>query len=205
MIPDQIHNIWYGNEMPELVAACAVRNRNVFSRGCFFMNAVPIYGWAMEAFKLGQLANASNYMRLAILYELGGVYIDGDVQMLKPFNLDQECFIGFQRDDQLDDSLNTAVIGAVPKHPFIKRCMEIIEGLSPSAAAQVAACTVPTNIVKDSGIAQIADVSAVHVPRWRVTLYPKDYFHPFDWRTGFKPLSITERTHTIHYWTGLWK
>ncbi len=59
----------------------------------------------------------SNYARLDILSEFGGVYLDTDIEVLRDFDdlLENEFFIGFM----WDSTLGTAVIGSSPRHKIV--------------------------------------------------------------------------------------
>lgn len=71
----------------------------------------------------------SDYLRLKVLYEQGGIYLDTDIQVLKP--LPEEWF---ERDMvwgyAYDDVVCTAFIMVKPKHPFIKYLLDKLESFS---------------------------------------------------------------------------
>ena len=73
-------------------------------------------------------AFVSDWIRLKVLYEYGGLYVDTDVQFCKP--IPQELY---EKDLVLsyacDDVVSTAFIMAKPHHPFIKRMLEKTEAL----------------------------------------------------------------------------
>lgn len=68
----------------------------------------------------------SDYLRLKVLYEYGGVYLDTDIQVVKPlpesfFNADMVWGYSF------DDAVCTAFIMVAPRHPFIKYLLDMLE------------------------------------------------------------------------------
>lgn len=72
-------------------------------------------------------AFVSDFFRLKVLYEYGGIYLDTDVQVLKPlpeefYEADMVLGYGF------DNLVGTAFIMVKPKHPFIKYIIDIHEG-----------------------------------------------------------------------------
>ena len=72
-----------------------------------------------EAYKKQNWAFLSDYIRLDILYNFGGIYIDTDVLLIKKLDdnlLDTDVIIGFQ----FDCLLGTHFIGTKPKSLFIK-------------------------------------------------------------------------------------
>ncbi|HDR7959573.1 TPA: mannosyltransferase [Bacillus wiedmannii] len=81
-----------------------------------------------DAYEGGKWAFVSDYVRLKVLYEHGGIYLDTDVELSKNFNdiLNNDMFLGFI----YDCSIGTAVIGAKPKHPLIKELLDIYEEIT---------------------------------------------------------------------------
>jgi mannosyltransferase OCH1-like enzyme len=73
--------------------------------------------------KVGQLR--SNLARYEILREHGGVWLDADVQPLRP--LDGLCrpdvFAGWERQDEF---IGTSVLGGVAGHPFWQACIRAL-------------------------------------------------------------------------------
>ena len=61
-------------------------------------------------------AFVSDYVRLRILSEYGGVYLDTDVELLKSLDrfINQAGFIGFES----RQNVATCVMGCVPGQPF---------------------------------------------------------------------------------------
>lgn len=66
----------------------------------------------------------SDYFRLTVLYEYGGIYMDTDVEMIKPLYpfLEHHMFIGYI----FDSLLGTAVIGVEPHSPIIKKMLDVL-------------------------------------------------------------------------------
>lgn len=73
--------------------------------------------WMHRMHKEGKYAFASDWARLQVLREHGGIYLDTDVELMKPFDdfLAAEMFWGFE----YDCYLATCVIGSAPGHPLL--------------------------------------------------------------------------------------
>jgi mannosyltransferase OCH1-like enzyme len=67
----------------------------------------------------------SNYVRLDVLKAHGGVYVDTDIEIVRPFDdlLGLDYFIGFM----WDSTLGTAVIGAIPNHPYVTGILDLYD------------------------------------------------------------------------------
>jgi mannosyltransferase OCH1-like enzyme len=140
-IPKVFHQIWFGPPMPVLYRRFAedwarmhpdwqmrlwtetnlptLRNQHLFDRAA---ELCPNH--------IGQLQ--SDILRLEVLYEYGGVYLDTDFEPKK--SIDEllrgiECFAAWVTPGVW---INNAFMGAVAGHPFIKR---LIDGLPASIKA----------------------------------------------------------------------
>ena len=72
-------------------------------------------------------AFVSDYIRLKVLYEQGGIYLDTDIQVLKPLPkewYEADLIVGYA----FDDIVSTAFIMVSPRHPFIKYLLGMLEG-----------------------------------------------------------------------------
>lgn len=79
-------------------------------------------------------AEKSDVLRYELLYQEGGLYVDHDVKCFKPFtpfhySLDLYCGLEPPHKPVLSSSVsvNNNLIGAVARHPVLKRCIEIVE------------------------------------------------------------------------------
>lgn len=79
--------------------------------------------YTYEAYKSGKWSFVSDYARLDIIYNNGGIYLDTDVELVK--NLDellfQKGFMGLQDDYKCATGLG---FGAIKYHPLIKSLMD---------------------------------------------------------------------------------
>lgn len=69
-----------------------------------------------QAYQAKKWAFVSDYVRAKALYEMGGIYLDTDVMVLKDFAglLNDRAFIGFENNDYL----SAAIIAAEKGHPL---------------------------------------------------------------------------------------
>lgn len=104
MIPKKIHYCWFGQgEMPQLVKDCIASwhkcmpdwayklwNEEVFD--------VSSHPYTKEAYEAGKYAFVSDYVRLYALEQEGGVYMDVDFMVFKPFDdiLSLKAFAGIE-------------------------------------------------------------------------------------------------------------
>lgn len=122
-----IHYCWFGNsEKSELIKKCV----NSWSK----LKGYEIIEWNEENFNINshpyikkayenkKYAFVSDYVRLKVLYEYGGIYLDTDIEVKKSFDnfLNNDLFLGFM----YDSLLGTAVIGAKKNNKIIKELLD---------------------------------------------------------------------------------
>ena len=92
MIPRIIHYCWFGHDaMPELALRCIESwhkfmpdyEYRLWNEDTFDINSSP---YTQEAYIAGRFAFVSDVVRLVALYEYGGIYMDVDFEVYKPFD-----------------------------------------------------------------------------------------------------------------------
>ena len=104
MIPRKIHYCWFGDkQIPPLAQDCIATWHGhmphwdycLWDERSFDVNSTP---YTMEAYASGNYAFVSDYVRLWALEREGGVYLDVDFAVYKPFDdlLQHHAFAGFE-------------------------------------------------------------------------------------------------------------
>lgn len=104
MIPKIIHYCWFGrSEMPELAQICIASwhkhmpdyKFKLWNEDSFDVNSVP---YTKEAYEAKKYAFVSDYVRLWALCNEGGLYMDVDFEVYKPFDdlMHWDAFAGFE-------------------------------------------------------------------------------------------------------------
>jgi mannosyltransferase OCH1-like enzyme len=125
MIPKKIHYCWFGGKpKPVVVLKCIESWERVmpeyeiieWNEKNFDVNSHP---YTKEAYKNKKYAFVSDYARLKILEEFGGVYFDTDMYLLKnifPLFEGNVCVVC--REDS--DNLNAAMFASTPHNIYVK-------------------------------------------------------------------------------------
>ena len=125
MIPKRIHYCWFGHgEMPQLAKDCIASwhrfmpdwEYRLWNEDNFDIKSVP---YTKEAYEAGKYAFVSDYVRLWALFNEGGVYLDTDVEVFKPFDdlTTYSAFGGFEGSKHLP--LGTCVMASEAKGDWV--------------------------------------------------------------------------------------
>ena len=212
MIPKRIHCFWFGHgEKNKLIRKC-IRSWKKYcpdyqitewNEDNYDLTTVPTF--VRQAIEAGKWAFATDYLRYKVVYDYGGIYLDTDVELVKPLDpfLDETAYFGFESDTNL--YVNSGLgFGTEKGHALLRELMavyETIHFIKDSGQFDIGPCTGRENEVFmkhgliRNGNDQILD-DGVHV-------FPPDYFCPMNWKTG--DVSRTQRTVSIHWYTMSWK
>jgi mannosyltransferase OCH1-like enzyme len=141
-----------------------------------------------------------NYLKYWAIVTHGGIFVDNDIEMVRPFDLSHKGFLAFQRDDTWQDCINTAVIACEKGNPFFAACLKDIENVKGRQCPIWMGCGLPTDRLINSGLAglnQEQDCAGIHV-------YAKDAFYPWGWKDKPDRTKVTGNTRCIHWWCGSW-
>lgn len=109
MIPKIIHYCWFGGkEKPDSVKQCIESWKKYcpdyeireWNESNFDIQAND---YCREAYEAKRWAFVADYARLYVLYEYGGIYMDTDVEVVRPFDplLNRNGFLCFENDDNV--------------------------------------------------------------------------------------------------------
>lgn len=133
IIPKKIHYVWVGgSEKNKDIKRCMktwtrhLKDYEIieWNESNFDMESHPFLKAAYEAKKW---AFISDYIRAYVIYNEGGIYLDTDIILLDNFDklLKHDAFVGFENMEHPF----TAVFGAKPKHPFVKKMLDYYDNL----------------------------------------------------------------------------
>lgn len=208
MIPKIIHYVWVGGKPLTPLAEKCIESWKKFcpdyeikrwDETNFDINQNK---YCKEAYDNKKWAFVSDYIRLKVLYDEGGVYMDTDVEVIKSIDefLDNKAFSGYES----NNSIPTGIMASEKNGVWIKELLKdydtkkfINEDGSLNLETNVVQITKTTkqmypNLVLNGEKTVLEDV----------VFYPKDYFCPLELATN--KLKKTSNTHTIHWFNGSW-
>jgi hypothetical protein len=209
MIPKIIHYCWLSGEpYPVKIERCIESWKKYLPEYQFKLWDTAAFDvdsmrWTKEAYQAGKYAFASDYIRFYALYHFGGIYLDTDVEVLKPFEPILECksFMGFE----YIAIPEAAVVGAMPGCSWIKNCLEYYNGKSfydkNGKPWNLAVPVMMKDILRKKYSTPLSDTGKIQYFD-ELVLYPYRYFSPRD--PYHNRINISSDTYTIHYSVGSW-
>ena len=217
MIPKIIHYCWLSGEAyPELVRRCIDSWQRLLPGYEFMLWDTRRFDleqslWCRQAFDAGKYAFASDYIRLYAVYHFGGIYLDCDVEVLKPFDdlLHLPYFVGHE---SLGDRMEMAAFGAEKGTEWVGECLDYYTGrpfikADGSMDLRVMPDVVHDIISRKRDIVHISDISGFRGGSGVLNEFPNDWFcanvhlHPEDGRPTY---IVSENTYCVHHFANAW-
>lgn len=208
MIPKTIHYCWFGgNPLPKSARKCIKSWKKhcpgfvirEWTEADFDINQNLFTKQAYEAKAWGFVPD---YIRLWIIYNYGGIYLDTDVQVIRDLTplLENKSFAGFEDDTYVALGLG---FGAEAGDPVIYEHMKQYEQmrfvLEDGSQNRKGSPQHTTELLLKYGLKQRTNqVQQIGT----MTIYPVEYFCPRSFHTGL--LSITDNTYSIHQYDASW-
>lgn len=203
MIPKKIHYCWFGKgEKPKLAKMCIASWKKFcpdyeiieWNEDNFNVNT---NGYTQMCYEQKKYAFLSDYVRLLVVYEHGGLYFDTDVEVIKPFDdlLKHRAFFGFENDHYVASGLG---FGAEARDQSLNVMIHEYDDLLDGTHGVMGCPTLNTRALSRYGF----EIDGSLQERGLVVLYPQDYFNPFDDNTGV--LRKTSHTYSIHWYGKSW-
>ena len=200
MIPKKIHYIWLGRKPKSLVAQMCI---NSWRRN---LKDYEIVEWNEETLGLDELCRnnkflnrlvkvklwgvASDYLRFHILYHEGGIYLDTDVEVIRPYDdfLSDKIFVG----RECDTYVTPATLGAEKNNLAMKRLLEFYDNDV-------------WNLKIFTGPQVLTHVMEKHPEEFAdCKVYEREFFQPYIPSKQYDELVEGKNTYSIHWFSNDW-
>lgn len=207
MIPKIIHYCWFGgNPLPALAVKCIASWRQ-------FLPEYEIIEWnesnfpiddfifAKQALENRKFAFISDVCRLYAIDKMGGIYMDTDVEALKPLDafLHHAAFSGFENDDYVPTGIMAGEKGSV----WIKELLAYYDNKpfvnADGSIENISNTSIITEMMLRKGFVMNNKFQEID---GYVAFYPNDYFCPKSYKTG--NIELTSNSHCIHHFAKSW-
>ncbi len=171
-------------------------------------------------YKEKNMGARADILRIEILYQEGGVYVDTDFECIKPemfsiLNSSYDFYCGLTPLDCKKFVINNAIIGSIPGHPILKACIEYLplqEAVFNNLGDQV--------VMKGPGLFTQMVMRSMNKSHKDI-VFPPTFFYPLGVhgmkRKAYRSLPMTDETLerikndvikpetlAIHWWDGSW-
>lgn len=212
-IPKVIHYCWFGgNPLPKDVKRCIKSWKK-------FCPDYQIIEWnesnfdytdnlyAKQAMECKKWAFVSDYARLKIVYEQGGIYLDTDVELIRPLDdlLDFEVFFGFENNlDKKEKEVATGLgFGTQKGNAVVKAMLEDYKNipfLKEDGTYDIMPCPERnTKALTHLGLRRDGSRQTIA----GAEIFPGEYFCPIEYTSRKK--CVTQNTYSIHHYHSSWK
>ena len=213
MIPKIIHYVWLGeNKKSELFYRCLESWKKFcpdfeikeWNEKNFDFSSSP---YAQEAYKAKKYGFVADYIRMKVLKEYGGIYLDTDIEITKSIDnlLNNDFVISFENGAYCE----TAFLGSTKNHPLTTLMIDYYLNKHFSNGKKLD-CTPNTPIIthflrKYFGLKLNNKTQKLVFKENKnitATVFSRDYFAPLNYTT--KKLKVTQNTYAIHYFNATW-
>lgn len=151
----------------------------------------------------------SDYARLKIIYDNGGVYFDTDVEVIRNMDdiINSGAWMAVEKHastPNAEDQVNVGLGFSIePHNPIVKEVMEYYENthyIFPDGhMEQIPIVPIVTKVLRKHGM-------PAHVDKptkvGSITVYPWEYFCPIEFMSS--KMELTDYTYTIHHYSATW-
>ncbi len=205
-IPKIIHYCWFGRkEKPQKVQECIESwYKHLSEYKIIEWNEenfdVNFNEYTKQAYQEKKYAFVSDVARIEALYRYGGIYLDTDIEVIKPFDdlLSKGCILGFEEKNYIA----TSFMACYPKHPMAKEFCNQYKDLS--FYNKDGSINKGTNVEKLTTLlsAKRFRMDGTYQEQEGITLYPQEYFSPYDYINCV--YNITDKSYCIHHFYVSW-
>lgn len=203
MIPKTIHYFWFGKkEKSKLIKKCI----NSWKKQCPDYRIIEwnednfdvnMNGYTSKCYSEHKFAFLSDYARLYVVNKYGGIYLDTDVELVKPLDtlLSNKAFFAFETEKFVATGLG---FGSECHGSVIESMLHEYDELLDGRHDMVGCPILNTKALVNRGLIRNGKQQMVD----EAVIYPIDFFNPYDPKTG--TLNMTEQTYGIHWYSASW-
>lgn len=210
MIPKIIHYCWFGGKpMPELALNCIASWKKylpdyelrLWNEDTFDLDMFP---YAREAYDNRKFAFVTDVVRLWALEKFGGVYMDTDVEILRPLDdlMNLPAFTGYEA--SMKNAPVTGLMASAAHGVWVQEQLAYYgpdrHFVKPDGSLDLTPNTNTIADIMEAGGFVIDGKYRIYKDDMHV--FPVDYFCPL---TSTRVLKCTKNTYCIHHFAGSWK
>ena len=203
MIPKIIHYCWFGgNPKPKMAEKCIESWKKYcpdwqiieWNEDNFDVNR---NGYTKMCIEQRKYAFLSDYVRLFVVAEHGGVYFDTDVEVIKSLEplLENEAFFGFETPEFVASGLG---FGSVAHGTAVEAMLREYDILLDGTKGVIGCPRLNTAALEKLGLVRDGSMQVVAGAK----ILPIEYLNPYESNTG--RLKKTKNSYSIHWYSASW-
>lgn len=208
MIPKVIHYCWFGrNPLPAEAKKCIKSWKKYckdykiiqWDEDNYDLSTAPLY--VRQAYEAKKWAFVTDYVRLHIVHEHGGIYMDTDVELISAPDhlLDHAAFFGFEDGLHIATGLGFGAEKGCSILYEMMRDYDDIPFIKEDGSFDITPCPMRnTQILLRHGLKQDDSMQTIQ----GCLILPSRYLCPLDYSTGL--LNKTPDTISIHWFSASW-
>ena len=208
MIPKIIHYCWFGGADKTETAKKCIKSWKKYCKkyeiiewneSNFDLSKTPKF--VQDAYEQKKWAFVTDYVRLKVVYDHGGIYFDTDVELLKRIKKILNCSAYFGQ--EFDQYVNTGLgFGAEKNAPILKELYSVYDNpelvFDSNNITSITCPKLNEPIFEKYGYKKVNSVQKL---KDGVIIYPPEYFCPMDTDLN---MSKTKNTISIHHFDASW-
>ena len=209
-IPKTINYCWFGGKpKSKLIKKCI----NSWKKMCPDYEIIEwnesnfeinMLAYTKEAYEEQKWAFVTDFVRLYVIYNNGGIYLDTDVELIKPLDslLQYDSFFSMESDQYIATGLG---FGAKKNNELIKQMLDDYKDIhfkDENGNIDLTPCPQRNTESINNIFEKIDDKNNITIINNNAFL-SKEYFCPYDPATGI--MKKTENTFGIHWYNASWR
>jgi len=199
MIPKKIHYCWFGNNPKSKLILDCIQSWKIFCPDFEIIewNETNSKQYSNSfydnALRKKKFAFAADYIRSKVVFELGGIYLDTDMLLLK--SIDNLLQYNFVIGEEVEGRINFALFGSEKKHRFLGEMIKFYDAtefnvFSPPVITHTFSPLISRATIKE-----------------KEEIVSSDFFYPLPYENRAENFSkfITENSLAVHLWDHSWK
>jgi len=208
-IPKVIHYCWFGGApLPELAKQCIASWKKycpdyilqLWTEENFDLNQCPLY--VRQAYESKKWAFVTDYVRLKVVYDQGGIYLDTDVELKKSLTplLSFGSWFGFENTQWVATGLG---FGAGKGSSILKALMEDYENIPFVTENGYDLMPCPQRNTRVFQALGLKPNGTLQLLQGNICILPPEFLSPICYETGIS--QITGNTISVHHYAGSWQ
>lgn len=191
----KIHYIWFGSELP-------LKNKHIVDEWVTLLPDFEFYFWnednigkykstfLKQCFRKKAYAFAADYIRLNVVNDYGGFYMDTDVKLIRPLEIGEN--INFQICEEVENRPSWGYFYSIPNNPILFDCLKKYDNFYFDQFKPPVIPYFLKEIILDN--------------RENLSILPAEYFYPLpmDENPTRWHEFITSKTIGVHLWDFSW-